>query len=217
MLFLYLDESGDLGFDFVNKKPSKHFVVTILAVQGQDDNRRLIKGVKKTIRRKLNPPGHRRRIVEELKGTGTTLQVKRYLYDQVKDVDFGLYAIILNKRKVFNQLADNKARVYNYIARALLDNIPLDRAAVRVDLVIDRSKSKPEIREFNAYVRSQLEARLHPTVPLHIGHHDSKEYGGLQAVDMFSYGIFQAYERKRVEWLSIFEEKIAFRTVYLAE
>ncbi len=217
MLFLYLDESGDLGFDFVNRKPSRYFVVTVLAVQGQDDNRRLIKGVQKTLRRKLNPRSHRSRIAEELKGTGTAIEVKRYFYDQVKDVDFGLYAIILNKRKVFNQLAENKARVYNYIARILLEKIPLDRAAVRVDLTIDRSKSKPEIREFNAYVRTQLEARLHPTVPLHIGHHDSKEYGGLQAVDMFSYGIFQAYERKRLEWLSVFEEKIAFRTIYLAE
>jgi hypothetical protein len=45
MLFLYLDESGDLGFDFVNKKPSKFFVVTILAVKGYEENRKLINGV----------------------------------------------------------------------------------------------------------------------------------------------------------------------------
>jgi hypothetical protein len=217
MLFLYLDESGDLGFDFVNKKPSRYFVVTVLAVHGPDDNRRLIKGVQKAIRRKLNPRGHRSRIVEELKGTGTDIEVKRYFYGQVRDIDFELYAIILNKRKAFSQLMENKARVYNYIARILLENIPLDRAAVKVDLVIDRSKSKPEIREFNAYIRSQLEARLHPTVPLHIEHHDSKEHGGLQAVDMFSYGIFQAYERKWMEWLNIFEDKITLRVVYLTE
>lgn len=30
MWYLYLDESGDLGFDFVNKKPSKFFTVSIL-------------------------------------------------------------------------------------------------------------------------------------------------------------------------------------------
>jgi hypothetical protein len=81
MLFLYLDESGDLGFDFVNKKPSKFFVVTILAVQGQDVNRRLINAVKKTIKRKLNPRGRRSRIVQELKGTGTTLEIKKYFYE----------------------------------------------------------------------------------------------------------------------------------------
>ena len=32
MLHLFLDESGDLGFDFVNKKPSKFFTITILVL-----------------------------------------------------------------------------------------------------------------------------------------------------------------------------------------
>jgi len=63
--FLYLDESGDLGFDFVNKKPSKFFTVTILAIKGPENNRLLIKAVKKTLRRKLN---RRKVAAEELKG-----------------------------------------------------------------------------------------------------------------------------------------------------
>jgi hypothetical protein len=214
--FLYLDESGDLGFDFVNKKPSRFFVITILAVEGQDANRQLIKAVKKTIRRKLNPRGKRSRIAEELKGTGTTLEVKRYFYEQVHDIDFKLYTIILNKRRVFENLADHKARVYNYVSRILLEKIPLDQATVKVDLIIDRSKGKPEILDFNSYIRSQLEARIHPVVPLYISHYDSREHGGLQAVDMFSYGIFEGYEKKRWAWFNVFKEKIAFSAVYLA-
>jgi hypothetical protein len=214
--FLYLDESGDLGFDFVNKKPSRFFVITILAVEGQDANRQLIKAVKKTIRRKLNPRGKRSRIAEELKGTGTTLEVKRYFYEQVQDIDFKLYTIILNKRRVFENLADHKARVYNYVSRILLEKIPLDQATVKVDLIIDRSKGKPEILDFNSYIRSQLEARIHPAVPLYISHYNSREHGGLQAVDMFSYGIFEGYEKKRWAWFNAFKEKVAFSTVYLA-
>jgi hypothetical protein len=54
MWYLYLDESGDLGFDFVNKKPSKFFTVAILAIAGQQANRKLIKSVKVVLRRKLN-------------------------------------------------------------------------------------------------------------------------------------------------------------------
>jgi len=55
MWYLYLDESGDLGFDFINKKPSKFFTITILALSSYKSNRQLIKAVKTTIRRKLNP------------------------------------------------------------------------------------------------------------------------------------------------------------------
>ena len=52
MLFLYLDESGDLGFDFVNKRPSSFFVVCILEIEGQDEHKRLSKTVKLVLRRK---------------------------------------------------------------------------------------------------------------------------------------------------------------------
>jgi len=75
MWYLYLDESGDLGFDFANKKSSNFFTITILLVKGIENNRALVNAVKKTIKRKLNPKGNRRRIVEELKGQKTTFFV----------------------------------------------------------------------------------------------------------------------------------------------
>lgn len=212
---LYLDESGDLGFDFVNKKPSKVFVVTILAVQGDDNNRRLFKGVKNTLARKLNSRSKRQRIVEELKGSQTTLEVKTYFHEQVRHVDFKLYAIALNKRRVYESLTKNKPRVYNFISRLLLDEVPLDGAGSQVNFVIDRSKSKPEILDFNKYIRTALEGKIKPSVPLFINHNDSCENRGLQAVDMFSYGIFQRYERQKWEWFNVFKDKVAFHTLYL--
>lgn len=215
MLFLYLDESGDLGFDFVNKKPSKFFVVTILVVNGQDNNRKLIKGVKKTLRRKLNPKNKRNRIVQELKGTGTTFEIKRYFYHQLKDIDFKIYSIILNKRRVHEALIKNKARIYNYISRLLLEKIPFDDESVSVQFIIDKSKNRPEILDFNNYIRSQLEARINPGVPLDINHLVSCDNCGLQAVDMFSYGFFETYERKKKDWLNVFQDKIGYYTVYL--
>ncbi len=75
MLYLYLDESGDLGFDFVNKKPSKYFTITILAVRGYKENRTLLKAVGRTLKRKLNPKRKRKRLVSELKATKTTLEI----------------------------------------------------------------------------------------------------------------------------------------------
>jgi len=80
MWYLYLDESGDLGFDFANKRPSNFFTVTILVVKGVENNRALIKAVKKTIERKLNPRKSRKRIVAELKGHVTTMAIKEYFF-----------------------------------------------------------------------------------------------------------------------------------------
>lgn len=218
MWYLYLDESGDLGFDFVNKKPSKFFTVTILAVGNIEANRKLIKAIKIVLRRKLNPKGKRRRIVYELKGTGTTLDIKRYFYKQVKDIKFGIYSMSLNKRRVYERLIKEKSRVYNFIAKQVLDRIPFEKNdSERVELIIDRSKSKPEIEEFNCYVRNQLEGRLNPKTPLDMYHWQSYETPGLQAADLFCWGVFEKYERNRTEWFEIFEEKIRFCDIYLPE
>lgn len=215
MWYLYLDESGDMGFDFVNKKPSRFFTITILAVKGHDTNRGIINGVKKTLKRKLNPKNKRHRIVKEMKGTNTTLEIKKYFYEQIKHFPFEIYSLSLNKKRVYERLIRNKSRVYNFIAKNVLDKIQFDNANMRVSLIVDRSKSKPEIKEFNEYIRQQLEARLNPDVPFDIYHWSSYENCGIQAVDMFSWGIFEKYERKRNEWQEVFKEKVKYDSIYL--
>lgn len=102
MWYLYLDESGDLGFDFVNKRPSKFFTVSILAVSSQDANRKLIKAAKITLRRKLNNPKHRKRTVCELKGTGTTLEVKKYFLIKLKVLNLVFIQLRLIRKKFMN-------------------------------------------------------------------------------------------------------------------
>jgi hypothetical protein len=215
MWYLYLDESGDLGFDFVNKNPSKYFTITILVVKGHDNNRLLLNAVKKTIRRKINRKGRRNRLVNELKATKTTLEIKNYFYSLVNIIDFGIYTITLNKRRVYESLIRNKSRVYNYIARLVLDKIPFDTADLRIELIVDKSKGKPEILDFNNYISRQLEARINPNVPLDIYHRNSFSNGGLQAVDLFCWGIFQKYERNKVGWFNTFNPKVRSDTLYL--
>src|SRR3989338_2318042 len=156
MWYLYLDESGDLGFDFVNKKPTKFFTVCILALSGVQTNRKLISAVKVTLRRKLNPKKHRKRIVQELKGRNTIIKVKQYFYNQVKAINFGLYAITLNKRRVYERLTREKGRVYNWMARQVIDKIPFEiNKGNRVELIIDRSKVKQRFKNSTSTIEPQ--------------------------------------------------------------
>lgn len=209
MWYLYLGESGDLGFDFVNKKPSKFFTVTILALKTKNNNRRLIKAVKTTLRRKfkIRP--------EELKGSKCPIKIKQYFYKQTKNIKFSVYSITLNKIRVYKRLAKDKERVYNYVARLVLDQILFNNANLRVEIIVDKSKTKKNIQEFNQYIIRQIKSKFDPKVPLDIYHYDSKEALGLQAVDMFCWGIFRKYERKDYEWYNIFKEKITYDEQYL--
>lgn len=212
MWFLYLDESGDLGFDFVNKKPSKFFTITILTIRDSENNRMMIKAVKKTLSRKLN---RKKSVAAELKGARTVLKIKKYFYGQIKDLKFAIYSLTLNKKRVYERLTRNKERVYNYISRLVLDKIPFEKAQEQVILILDKSKSPKEVREFNQYILRQLTSRLDPKVPLDIKHENSCQYHGLQAVDLFSWGIFRKYEKKDSAWLEIFREKVAYEEQYL--
>ena len=212
MWFLYLDESGDLGFDFVNKKPSKFFTITILAIRGPVNNRLLIKAVKKTLTRKLNL---KKSSTPELKGTKTVLEIKKYFYIHAKDIKFAIYALTLNKKRVYERLTKDKERVYNYISRLVLDEIPFEKAHEPVMLILDKSKTQKQIWDFNQYIVRQLKGRLDPKVPLDIKHQDSQQYYGLQAVDLFSWGIFRKYEKRDSKWFEIFREKVAFEKQYL--
>jgi len=217
MWFLYLDESGDLGFDFVNKHPSKFFTITILAVHGKQNNRQLAKAVRKTLDRKLNPKRKRRRIVDEMKGTKTTLPVKQYFLRKLEEnnVPFALFSLTIDKRKVYDRLTREKERVYNYLARKLLDTIRFENANTRVYLYIDKSKSKPEIADFNQYIKRHIQARLDPNVPLNIFHGDSCLHPGLQAVDLFCWGIFRQYERGLTDWYDCYKKRVKLDELFL--
>lgn len=208
MWWLYMDESGDLGFDFVNKKPSRFFTLCILATSCHETTIAFKRAVKRTIRRKLNPPGKRTRWVEELKGSRTTLEIKKYAWRMIEDSQFGVYCLTLNKRRVYERLTRDKERIYNYVARLVVDRIPFEKATGNVQLIVDRSKGQKEIAEFNRYIASALEGRIAPNIAFDLTHEDSRVWPGLQLADMFAWGVFQKYERQNEKWFSVFRGKV---------
>lgn len=206
MWYLYLDESGDLGFDFVNKKPSEFFTITILALNGIETNRALITATKRTIRKKLNPKNQNK--IHELKGTSTTLEIKKYFYEQTKKIEFDIYAITLDKKRLYKHFTKDKDRIYNFIARQVIDKIPFEKfGGNAIELIVDKSKTKSEIADFNNSIREQLAAKIQPNISINIQHRKSHDIHGLQACDLFSYGIFLARERSRSDGLSCLRKK----------
>ena len=218
MTYLYLDESGDLGFDFTKNKCSKYFTICILSISSISDNRQIINAVKKTLKRKLNNKKNTERIITELKGSKTSIAVKQYFWEIIKNTSFGVYAYTVNKSRIKKDISENQDRFYNWITRLVLDKIPLKlKEADRIELIIDKSKGKTQIVDFNKYIKRNLEAKIHPNTPLVIFHRDSIQSHGLQACDLFCWGIHKKHEEKDVEWLEMFEKKIKLDDVYLKQ
>ncbi len=207
----------DLGFDFNKPKTSIKFVITLLVFEGYQVTDSIRKAVRRTLKNKLNRNKKNSRIVHELKGTNTNLKIKKYFYRNLILEGWQIYTVILNKQRVNEYLQQPRAKkkLYNFLARFIIEKINLNNAKTAVTLIIDRSKNKEEVKDFNRYVENQLEALLPLNVPLHIYHERSHENGGLQAVDLFCWGIFRKYEKDENDWYDVYRKAITFETEYL--
>ncbi len=88
----------------------------------------------------------------ELKGTATTLEIKKYFYAQVREINFSIYSVSLDKPRLHEHLTKNKEQLYNFIAGLVINKIPFEKFnESSIELIVDRSKSQPEIIDFNHY------------------------------------------------------------------
>lgn len=216
-MIIFLDESGDLGFNFRKRKTTKKFIITLLVCNSYTVRREFTKAVRRTLRNKLNRKRKSFRHVTELKGTDTAIDIKKYFFRNIKKNNWGVYTLTLNKIRVEHHLRTRtgKKKLYNFLARFLLEKLDLSKAQSNVELIVDRCKNKEEVRDFNQYLANQLEALLPLNTNLNISHLTSQESAGLQAVDMFSWGIFRKYENNDNEWYDVYRHKVSFETEYL--
>lgn len=213
MWHLYLDESGDLGFDFTTRA-SKFLTICVLATSQIQTVQKIQTAVRRTLR-KIN---RRKGQLRELKGTKTDIKTKRFFYRRMSACRFGIYAVTLNKQRVYEQLRrspQKRERLYNFIAKKVLERIPFEMSKGGVELIVDKSKGKWEIADFNRYVLTHLQGRIDPDCPVNIVHRDSCEDTGLSAVDLFCWGVFRKHERNDTEWYGDYRDKIVLDDTYL--
>ena len=215
-MHIYLDESGDLGFEFGNKNPSSHFIITLLVCDNQDASKIIKKAAEKTIKNKINGKS-KIRPIHELKGTGTTIGVKNYFFKNAdKNYDWKVYSIILDKKAVLNKLTHpiNKHRIYNVLANSLLKQVDFSVAST-INLFVDQSKDRDGINEFDDMLKVSLDTILPLNVPFNISHVRSHQSYGIQAVDLFCWGLFRKYVYLDEAWYSLFQQRIVYEQKFM--
>jgi hypothetical protein len=205
-LIIYLDESGDLGCDFENKSPSNYFVISALVCKDAVMDKQLQKAISRTIKNKLGVKAN------ELKGTKTELKIKTYFLVQLQKLavrDFEIYAVIVDKRKLPKTDTKNKSYLYNQITSMLLQQITTQDVSA-VTLIVDKSKNKYGMKIFDDYIKRQLNVEI----PFFIHHYSSSASRGLQAVDLFCWGIYRKYEHQDAEWYQAYKSMIICEKEY---
>jgi hypothetical protein len=100
--------------------------------------------------------------------------------------------------------SDKASKAIQYaIAKTLRNKI--NRSPKKITYEIKGAKKR---EEFNTYLFNHLESLLPLNVSLYINHDRSHLNKGIQAVDLFCWGIFRKYEYKDLDWYNVFADRI---------
>ena len=217
-MFLYLDESGDLGFDFSKGGTSKFFTITILVCHNRESVVALKKAVNITIKRKLRNKKKDKKQYE-LKGSQTDLSIKEYFFNKITNDEFSIFSITLDKRDILKDPTSSISkphRIYNLLTKKLVEKISFaNNKRNRVDFILDKCKNSAQREDFNIFIKAYLETRLSLNVDTKFYHQLSHEIEVLQATDLFCWGISRKIINNQYYWYDIFKEKILFEEVVL--
>lgn len=215
-MLIFLDESGDIG-KTLNNNGSRWFTISILVCHSLQASAIIKNAVKKTLRRKINHKSSKNKHQYELKGTNTTIATKKYFYQQIcGNNEWGIYSILVDKRKLANKIVKplQPSKVYNKLTRVLFESVDFSLDPSYVHLIVDKSKRSGEIKEFDNNLGAFLESVVPLNTRVRIEHQSSQNIPGIQAIDLFSWGVFKKYESNVLSWYNEFKDKIILEKEY---
>lgn len=203
-MYLLMDESGCLGFDFNKKKTSKYFVVCCLFTSSKRPLEKIVKKVHSGLRQRLhNHPG----VLHCNKEKPITRQ---RLLNFLKEKDCSIMSIYLNKRKVYTRLQDEKHVLYNYVTNILLDRIFSKRFVPETKKIIliasKRETNKFLNHNFSSYLNRKVTNTHNIKFTVYIK--TPADEKSLQVVDFVSWAIFRKYEYGDEGYYNLIKEKI---------
>jgi len=205
MSYIFLDESGDLGFDFTKKGTTNYFLITFLFCENKRPIEKCVKNAYATLRKKHKKRG---KILHAYTENPVTRQ---RLLRCISNKECSILTVYLNKNKVYTKLQEEKSVLYNYVTNILLDRI-FTKKLIPIDdkVVLTASKRETSIflnENFKSYLKDkalnihQVDLRVEVKTPF--------EDKVLQAVDFVSWSIFRKYEYRDEAYYEIIRKKIA--------
>ncbi|MEM3334089.1 MAG: DUF3800 domain-containing protein [Thermoplasmata archaeon] len=195
-IFVYIDESGDLG-----KFGTDYFTVAGVVVEEPLILKRIIKKIRQ---RKLKKSIKQ---LPELKANKTNEFVKKAILKKISDSNLKIFAIVVEKTKILPHLYDVKDRLYNYICRILIDEI-VEENYVSVHIIVDKKYTNTLIREnFNSYIQKKINEK-NSHIVVNIEHRDSQATPELQVVDFVAWAINRKFNSNDEIYYRMIEKNI---------
>lgn len=197
MVYVFVDESGDLGF---NNNASNYYVITFVETSKPKELVNIAKKVRKTLRKKKND-------IPEFKFSGSDNTIRMRFLKHLLKTDATYSAVILQKRMVYNPLRERREKLHNYLAGFLGESLINEyEYEPEFNIIVDKFMNKNQIDEFNWYLRRKMSGIEESQI--RINHEDSRQHAGLQAADFVAGSIFQYYERDIAVYYNLIQPRL---------
>ncbi|MBI4162208.1 MAG: DUF3800 domain-containing protein [Candidatus Aenigmarchaeota archaeon] len=176
-MYIFIDESGDLGFDFTKKgKPSDFFLVGALKVKDEKILNRIIKKHRKRVKKKKEEK-------KEVKFSNTSPENRRRILADIAKLDAEIFIVYINKHKAYDYIKNDPVRMYSYLLRILSEKCFASHITEDTTITFDRSFSKIQQETLELYLITQNEHLLASKNKIKICHLQSQESTGLMCID----------------------------------
>ena len=205
MTTVFLDESGDLGFDFTKNATSRFFVVAALICQ---DSHSIDKVVKKIFRSFTKTQIRSRHGM--LHAFKEDKKTNEHLLRGLAALDISVIVIRLDKTRVYTPMKNERHLLYNYIVNILLDrlvNLHIVPADQPLHVVASQRETSGFLNQnFKSYITLNNDHRIGPKVEVTIT--PPSTFKGLQAADCVSWSFFQKYEHGNPTFADLLMSKV---------
>lgn len=178
MTYIYIDESGDLGF---SKKGSDYFILTCVKIDNEETNQSFRRIPKKVRQRKLSKK-HKK--LAELKFSNSSNEIRTNFLSRAAKLNLEIYSVIIKKDKTYGKLQNNLSILYNYLIKILLED-PLRklRDSLHLHICLDRCMSISQRENFENYIKTEFFSIFQKIPKVDIIHESSTQNECLQVLD----------------------------------
>lgn len=202
MLYILLDESGDLGFS-VNKRSSKYFIVSAIITDNKRRLEKIVKNVHRGLSRKYMKVGVLHAYQEKAVD-------RQRLLKRLNNLQCDIMAIILDKEKVHRKHHDAKSELYNSTTSILLDKLFKKQPNILSSPIILIASQRETNRFLNENFRKYIVDQVNDSYKVDIQVQISTPYAekSLQVVDFVSWALYRKYENSDDSYYNIIKDKI---------
>ena len=194
MNYIYIDESGDLGF---SKKGSKYFVISATVINDEETHKQFRRIPKRIRQRKLKKSLRKQ---SELKFSNSSVLIREQFLTRAAKLPIKIYALIIRKEYTKEKLRNNLDILYNYLIKILLEKaFGGINDNDKLIICLDKCMSPRQRENFEAYIKTEFLFLFQKLPDVKILHELSHHRPSLQVVDFICGAFGYKYNTMRLK------------------